>query len=645
VATDPLTGKQLGPYKIIRFVGRGGFAWVYEALHEPLGRRVALKVLLPNLAEDSEFVDRFLREARIAAKLEHPNIVTVYDVDQKDGYYYIAMTYVDGQSLHDLLSGGKTLNPQRALGIVSQVARALDYAHSQGVVHRDVKPSNILIDRNGNAYLTDFGIARASWSTRVTRTGMSIGTPEYMSPEQARGEEVDFRSDLYSLGVVLYEMICGQPPFQGENPLSVLHQIVYDMPPEPRKLNPRIPPAIASVLLRGLEKKVDARFQSGAEMVSALSAALEGKHATASQVRTRTPAPIPVSKTPRLLATAGVLVLAFSLVAILLSRAPEENGGATTTGSGLNLPPSGVLSPAPYTPTPSHAPGGAAQESPTATETHGTPSAPDATPTPTQSLMATSTSTATDTGTRTPTPTGSATATVTPTPTPTGSATPTPTPTPTGSATLTPTPTPTATPTPTGSATPTPTRTPSPTPTPTPTSTPTARLRPPTASLWSDRTEWCFGETGVVYWSTENATVIYLQDEPREPSGSQALGIQETYWKWRLRACNSIGCVDRELEWFTVPRIENVSLPGSVGPGQAFTVRWVLGCSAVGFHKLDWWCESATCSGACQVGGAIGTYECSVQAPNHADSITVRIRASTGPRNTTWTGSVQVVGY
>ena len=226
-----LLGKQLGPYHIIRLIGTGGFAWVYEAVHESLGRRVALKVLLPSHGENPEVVSRFLREALIAANLEHPNVVQVYDVGQQDGCYYIAMAYVDGGALSSLMRQRKGLDEQRILEIASQVASALDYAHAQGVVHRDAKPSNILLDRSGKAYLTDFGIARAAWSTRLTRTGASVGTPEYMSPEQAAGKGVDARSGRYSLGVVLYEMVCGRPPFQGENPLSVLHKIVYEPVP------------------------------------------------------------------------------------------------------------------------------------------------------------------------------------------------------------------------------------------------------------------------------------------------------------------------------------------------------------------------------------------------------------------------------
>ena len=270
---DDLIGQHLGSYDVIRLIGRGGFARVYLATHRGLGRQVALKVLLPSFAESPEFVARFLGDAHIAARLEHPNIVKVYDIGQQGRYYYFAMAYVDGGSLQSVLRR-RRLAPRQALAILSQIARALDYAHAQGVIHRDVKPSNILLSKSGRAYLADFGIARAAWDPRLTQRTRPLGTLEYMSPEQAQGKEVDARSDLYSLGVVLYEMICGRPPFQGENPVSVLHKIVYEAPPPPAKFKRGLSSALTSVLLRAIAKDPARRFQSGAEMAQALASAI-----------------------------------------------------------------------------------------------------------------------------------------------------------------------------------------------------------------------------------------------------------------------------------------------------------------------------------------------------------------------------------
>jgi len=318
---ESLVGKTLGPYRILRLIGEGGVAWVFLAVHEQLGRQVALKVLFPSLAQDREFVSRFAREARISGQLQHPNIVRIYDVGEQDGYYYIAMEYIDGESLRNRLRRRKRLDIRETIAILGQIARALDYAHQHGVVHRDIKPSNILIDEKGTVYLTDFGIARATWETRVTRTGIRVGTPEYMSPEQAQGKEPDFRSDLYSLGVILYEMLCGYPPFRGHDPLSVLHKIVYEPVSLPRPAVQGVTPAVESVILRALDKRVTARFQSGAEMLRALQATASGK----SPVRSSVGKPLPrrggASASPGAVAAAisGFVVVAL-LAIFLLSR-------------------------------------------------------------------------------------------------------------------------------------------------------------------------------------------------------------------------------------------------------------------------------------------------------------------------------------
>jgi serine/threonine protein kinase len=251
-------------------------AVVYKAWQPSLERYVALKVLPEYFQHDPEFLARFQREARAAARLNHPNIVTIYDVGEHAGIHYIAMEYLDGGSLRDRLAAGP-LGLREAQRILAQLAGALDYAHSHGLIHRDIKPANILFTSDGRAKLTDFGIARASDDAQLTRTGVLMGTPEYMAPEQAEGKSIDYRTDLYALGVVLYQMLTGQAPFRGTTPSATLHAVVYEPPPPPRQLNPGLPPAIEAVLLRALAKQPDQRFQRGVEMVAGLRTAMEGK--------------------------------------------------------------------------------------------------------------------------------------------------------------------------------------------------------------------------------------------------------------------------------------------------------------------------------------------------------------------------------
>ncbi|MEN9934445.1 MAG: hypothetical protein RLZZ387_1024 [Chloroflexota bacterium] len=267
-----LIGQQLGRYQIQEEIGRGGMARVYRARDLMLQRQVALKVLAPQLALDQEFLRRFEREAITAANLRHPNIVTVYDVGEANGLRYIAMEYVRGRTLHAIIKERGALGLALTVGIVAPVAAALDYAHSQGAVHRDVKPQNILIDVEGRVLLADFGIAQgpdAGGGERLTRTGIFMGTPEYISPEQASAQRVDGRSDLYSLGVATYEMITGMVPFSGATPqLIVAH--VQTPPPPPSGLDPAAPPELDLVLARALAKRPENRFGSGAAFVEAL---------------------------------------------------------------------------------------------------------------------------------------------------------------------------------------------------------------------------------------------------------------------------------------------------------------------------------------------------------------------------------------
>ena len=260
---------RLGHYRIIALLGRGGMADVYRAEDERLGREVALKAVPPEFARDPERVERFEREVRAAARLTHPNIVTVYEFGQGAGQHFYTMALMPGGDLKARIRahpGG--MPPAEARAVAAAMARALDYAHRQGFVHRDVKPENILFAEDGVAQLTDFGIARAmSSGTRMTATGMSIGSPHYMSPEQARGKEVDGRSDLYSLGVVLYEMLTGRVPFDAADTLAVAYAHVNDPVPE-------LPPALAAsqpVVDRLLAKSPDDRFGSGGELAEDLA--------------------------------------------------------------------------------------------------------------------------------------------------------------------------------------------------------------------------------------------------------------------------------------------------------------------------------------------------------------------------------------
>src|SRR5271167_3131264 len=220
-----------GRYELRNQIARGGTAQVYLARDLILGRAVALKVLFPELSTDHTFVERFRREAQAAANLSHPNIVPVFDWGQSDSTYFIVMEYVDGEALSAIIRTQAPLDQTQAASISSDIAKALSYAHRHGVVHRDVKPGNVLITSDGQVKVTDFGIARAMGSDeQVTQTGLVMGTATYFSPEQAQGLEVDQRSDIYSLGVVLYEMLTGKPPFSGDNPVSIAYQHVRETP-------------------------------------------------------------------------------------------------------------------------------------------------------------------------------------------------------------------------------------------------------------------------------------------------------------------------------------------------------------------------------------------------------------------------------
>jgi serine/threonine protein kinase len=264
-----LIGQHLGRYLVQEEIGRGGMARVYRAFDTSLKRTVALKVMAPHLALDPEFERRFEREAITVANLRHPNIVTVYDIGEANGLRYIAMEYVRGRTLHAIIRERGALGLAIAISIIAPVADALDHAHAQGAVHRDVKPHNILIDIEGRVLLTDFGIAQAPDGERLTRTGIFMGTPEYISPEQASAQRVDGRSDLYSLAIVTYEIITGVVPFSGATPQLIMAH-VQSPPPPPSSIAPQEPPELDLVLARALAKRPEQRFGSGAAFVEAL---------------------------------------------------------------------------------------------------------------------------------------------------------------------------------------------------------------------------------------------------------------------------------------------------------------------------------------------------------------------------------------
>lgn len=332
--TDALVGHELGGCRIVSVLGKGGMAVVYKAYQSSLGRYVAIKVLPPSLARDQHFIERFQREATATARLDHPHIVQVIDAGYADGYHYIIMELLAGGSLADVLRSG-ALAPSRASAILSPVADALDHAHRAGIVHRDIKPSNILFTGDGRPVLSDFGIARLLQATSVTSTGLVIGTPEYISPEYIEGNPVGPRSDIYSLGIVLYQMLAGRVPFAGAAPTAILYAHVHKPPPPLSTFRSDIDPALEQVVQRALAKQPEKRYATAGEMARDLQRVL-GQQAT-------TPGPVPHSSQPaRFIPVVMAGMLALLVLLFLAARGSETpqntQGSSGTVGSPATLP-------------------------------------------------------------------------------------------------------------------------------------------------------------------------------------------------------------------------------------------------------------------------------------------------------------------
>jgi serine/threonine-protein kinase len=282
-------GENIGPYRVIEQLGSGGMATVFKAFHASLDRYVAIKVLHPAFRADPQFFERFKREARIVAKLEHPNIIPVYDFNQHKGEPYLVMRFVEGDTLKPELEG-KPMPPGEILRLMRPVCQALAYAHQRGVLHRDIKPSNIMVTREGIVFLTDFGLARMVQAGESTLSqDMMLGTPQYISPEQAQGiSDLDGRTDIYSLGVVLFEMLTGRVPFSADTPFATVHDHIYAPLPLPSTINPDIDPIVERMLLKALAKEPDDRFATTDDLLESMEATLGAQIAATSTI-TETP--------------------------------------------------------------------------------------------------------------------------------------------------------------------------------------------------------------------------------------------------------------------------------------------------------------------------------------------------------------------
>ena len=316
-------GTTVAGYQVETLIGRGGMGAVYRAREEGLGRKVALKVIAPELAQDERFRERFLRESRIAASLDHPHVIPIYQAGEEDGLLFLAMRYVEGYDLAKLVAEEGALEPRRALELLGQIAEALDAAHEKGLVHRDVKPSNVLIAEAAgreHCYLGDFGLTKRTGSlSGVTAAGEIVGTLEYVAPEQITGDPLDERSDVYSLGCVLYECLTGQAPFPRATDVALLWAHVHEEPTPPSKARPDLPKELDTVLARALAKEPGRRYRSAGELIAATRSALRLVDAP--------PTPRARSRTRVAFAAVVALLAVGAVAAFLLTR---DSGGLSS---------------------------------------------------------------------------------------------------------------------------------------------------------------------------------------------------------------------------------------------------------------------------------------------------------------------------
>src|SRR6266498_3022424 len=308
-----IEGQTMGPrilagrYEVGRLLGAGGMAEVYEGHDRLLARRMAIKILLSQYAHDPAFLERFRREAQSAASLSHPNIVSVFDTGSDGDTWFIVMELVAGNTLRDLIHLHGPVHPARAAEICSEVAGALAVAHARGIVHRDVKPGNVMLTTEGKVKVMDFGIARATAVPSITQTSAVVGTAQYIAPEQAQGLEVDGRTDVYALGCCLYEMVTGQVPFSGPTPVAIAYRHVREEPTPPRALNPDVPPPLERVCLKAMAKRPEDRYQTAAEMQRDLERVRVGEPVTVA-------GPLPSQQTTQAIGAAGYGEAATSLL-------------------------------------------------------------------------------------------------------------------------------------------------------------------------------------------------------------------------------------------------------------------------------------------------------------------------------------------